>query len=76
MKLKKKKNTSSSNGVVHDIKNWKHFYSLFTRIFRQLFSHTGRYNRCLQTIYHSMSTASCSNDKTCSFSEFCHKFHL
>ena len=63
----KKKKISSYNTAVHDIKNRKDFYSLPTSAVPQLFSHTGRYNRCLPIIYHSVSTASCSNDMTCSF---------
>ena len=71
----KKEHTSSSNSVVHEINTIKDFYSLFTSALRQLFSHTDGYNRRLQRIYNSVSTASCSNNKACSFRQFCHTFH-
>jgi len=32
--------------------------------------------KCFQTVYHSMSTNSSCRDKTCSFSESSHTFHL
>jgi hypothetical protein len=72
----KKKHTYSSNSAVQDMNNRKDFYSLFTSAVRQVFSHTGGYDICSQTVYHNIPTASCSNYKMCSFSEFCHKFHL
>jgi hypothetical protein len=75
-KVKKKKHASSSNGVVHDTNNSKDVYSPFTSAVQQLRYYTACYNRCLQTGYRSMSTASCSSDKSCSLRQFFHIFPL
>jgi hypothetical protein len=72
----KKKSTAHLYNVVHDTNNRKDVYSPTTSAVGELCSHTGCYNRYLQTAYHSMSTVSCSRGNTYTSREFCHIFHL
>ena len=64
-----KKHVSSSKDVVHDTGHRNDVYSPNTAAERQMCSHTGSFNRCLQTAYHSKSVVYCTSDKPCSLCE-------
>ena len=72
----KKKHASSSGSAVHDSNNSNDVYTPVTSAVLHLCSHTGPYNRYLQTAYRSMSTDSCSSDTKFPLRELFHVFLL
>ena len=60
--------------VVHATSHRKYIYPSDKRAVPNLCSHKRSCNKCLPTVYHTMSTRHHSRHKTCSFRESSHTF--